>query len=51
MTCEFTSFPVLSVSVISGRLVGDNEGLCSMEPCLKLKIISTSAGLNPGQVE
>ena len=26
-----------SISVISGRLVGDNERLCAMEPCLQMK--------------
>ena len=35
MTCDFTSF--LTVIVISGRCIDDNERLCAMELRLRLR--------------
>ena len=37
-----------SISVISERLVVDNERLYAMEPRLRLKSLSPPAGLEPG---
>ena len=34
-----------SIPVISGRWADDNERLCAMEPCLRLKRSSPQAGL------
>ena len=41
MTCDLMVF-FQSISVISGRLKGDNEKLCAIETPLKLKKISAS---------
>ena len=40
--------PPYSVSTISGRLVDDNEGLCTMEPSVRLIRFPPRAGLKPG---
>ena len=37
-----------SISVISGRWDGDNETLCAVEPCLRLKRSPPQAGLELG---
>ena len=37
-----------SISVISGRRLGNNERLCAMEPRLRLKKFLPQAGLKPG---
>ena len=41
-----------SISVISGRCVGDSERLCAMEPRLRLKKdLRLNWGPNPGQLD
>ena len=37
-----------SISVISGRWADDNERLCAMEPCLRLKKSSPPADIELG---
>ena len=37
-----------SISVISGLRADDNERLCAMEPCLRLRRFGLELGLNPG---
>ena len=41
---------VNSISVISGRWLGNYERLCAMEPRLRLKKSLSQAGLEPGTV-
>ena len=43
MTCDFPPVLFNSISVISGRWVGDNERLYAMEPRLRLKRFPPSA--------
>ena len=40
-----------SISVISGRLVDDNERLCAMEPCLGLERFHLQRGSNSGLLD
>ena len=47
MVLQFYIF-VNSISVISGRLVGDNGRLCATEPSLRLERFTPQAGLKPG---
>ena len=37
-----------SISVISGRCMGDNERQCAMEPCLRSERFPLQAGLETG---
>ena len=37
-----------SISVISGRWDGDNERMFAMEPCFRMKRLSSSAGIEAG---
>ena len=46
LTCDFTSF-FNSFAVISGRVLGDNESLCAMDPRLCLKRFLPGAYLEP----
>ena len=40
-----------SISVISGHLADDNERLCAMESCLRLRRFPLNGGSNSGPLD
>ena len=41
-------YALFNISFISGRWTDDNETLCAMEPCLRLKRSQPQVGIEPG---